>query len=79
MFVKVIVKMSDPIDEKSIKVIMFDGTSMMWRSWSEKFLARAKRRGYKELVVGSKTVPKKSDESSWSEGDKKVVERNDQA
>ena len=69
--------MSDPVDEKSIKVIMFDGTSVMWRSWSEKFLARAKRRGYKDLVNGSKEVPKKSDEANWTAEDKKVVEQNE--
>jgi hypothetical protein len=48
--------------EKSIKVITFYGKKKEWRAWEEKFLARAKRYGYKELLLGLKEIPKASEE-----------------
>ena len=39
---KLIVEMSDL---KSIRVIEFSGRTTDWEGWSEKFLARAKRKG----------------------------------
>ena len=47
-------------DLKSIRVIEFSGRTTDWEGWSEKFLARAKRKGYKKLLVGKETVPKVS-------------------
>ena len=44
-------------DLKSIRVIEFSGRTTDWEGWSEKFLARAKRKGYKKLLVGKETVP----------------------
>ena len=41
----------------SIKVIPFTGKKIDWSVWSEKFLARANRRGYKELLIGNMQNP----------------------
>ena len=43
--------------EKSIKVIPFSGKTVDWQVWSEKFLARARRKGYKDILQGTRTVP----------------------
>ena len=42
--------MSD-IKEENIRVITFDGKKASWPAWEEKFLARAKKRGYKDLLL----------------------------
>ena len=45
-------------DELKIgKVITFSGKKVEWPLWSEKFLARANRKGYKSVLVGTVTVP----------------------
>ena len=44
-------------DLKSIRVIEFSGRTIDWEGWSEKFLARAKRKGYKKLLVGTESTP----------------------
>ena len=38
------------IKEENIKVITFSGRKSDWTAWEEKFMARAKRRGYKKLL-----------------------------
>ena len=43
--------------EKTIRVIPFSGKQEEWRMWSRKFLARAKIRGYKEVLLGLVDVP----------------------
>ena len=42
---------------KSIRLLNFSGRTANWEGWSEKFLARSKRRGYKRLLIGKDTVP----------------------
>ena len=42
--------------EETIRVISFDGKKVSWPSWKAKFLARAKRKGYKAVVQGKVTV-----------------------
>ena len=39
-------------DLKSNRVIEFMGKTSNWEGWSEKFKARAKRKGYKKLLLG---------------------------
>ena len=39
------------------KVIIFSGKKVEWPLWSEKFLARANRKGYKGILVGTDIVP----------------------
>jgi len=41
-------------------VIAFDGKLSEWPIWEEKFMARARRRGYKEFLLGTAMVPKDS-------------------
>lgn len=48
-------------DLKTIRVIDFDGKPSNWEGWSEKFLARAKRKGYKKLLLGTERVPTQSE------------------
>jgi len=48
------------LDGKPIQVIAFDGKLSKWPIWEEKFMARACRRGYKEILLGTATVPKDS-------------------
>ena len=43
--------------EKSIKIIHFSGKKDEWQVWSEKFLARARRKNYKGILTGSERVP----------------------
>ena len=49
--------MSDYRGTASIKVIPFSGKAVDWPVWSEKFLARARRNGYKKIVLGKEEVP----------------------
>ena len=53
------------VDEKPIRVIVFSGKQQDWTMWEEKFLARANKKGYKKLLVGSETAPK--DGEVWDE------------
>ena len=36
------------------KIITFSGKRVEWSSWSEKFKARANRKGYKGILIGDK-------------------------
>ena len=42
--------------EDCITIIPFDGTKKQWRIWSMKFMARARRKGYKEILLGNETL-----------------------
>ena len=44
------------IKEETIRVIAFDGKKIHWSSWKEKFLARAKKKGYKDVLLGKTPV-----------------------
>ena len=49
-------------NEKTIKVIEFSGKKKDWDFWEEKFIARASRRGYKEVLTCKPTeIPKDSE------------------
>ena len=65
------------IEEKSVRIIEFGGKQADWDGWSEKFLARAKRRGYKGLLLGRDKVPTQEQldlaETSSSDSDKKIL------
>ena len=50
-------KMSEDKGTTSIKVIPFSGKAIDWPVWSEKFLARARRKGYKKILLGKEVVP----------------------
>jgi hypothetical protein len=41
----------------SIKVISFNGKKQDWDTWEENFLAKAKRKGSKGLLMGKLKIP----------------------
>jgi hypothetical protein len=43
--------------ETTIKVVLFSGKTADWTTWEERFLAQAKRRGYKDLLIGKVEIP----------------------
>ncbi len=42
---------------KTIRVLEFDGKASNWDGWSEKFMSRGKRKGYKKLLQGKEKIP----------------------
>ena len=56
--------MTDEKNNTTIKVIPFSGKSVDWPVWSEKFLARARRKGYKNILTGKVKVPSDSEDFS---------------
>ena len=42
-------------------MIGFPGKKKDWINWEEKFLSKAKRRGYKDLLLGKVEIPKSTD------------------
>ena len=67
--------------ETAIKVIVFSGKVKDWSMWEEKFLARSKKKGYKEILTGKLTVPIESDQETEEEGKarKKTENKNEDA
>jgi hypothetical protein len=47
--------------EMTIRVITFSGKKKDWIAWEEKFLAKSKRRGYKDVLLGKATIPKSTE------------------
>jgi hypothetical protein len=43
--------------ETSIKVVLFSGKMADWTTWEENYLARAKRREYKDILLGKIKIP----------------------
>ena len=56
-------------DLKAIRVLEFSGKQSEWDPWSEKFLARAKRNGYKDLLIGKTPIPTKVELEAAPEGE----------
>ena len=49
-------------EEKAIRVITFTGKVKDWKMWSAQFLARASRKGFKDVLTGNtKTVTTTTD------------------
>jgi hypothetical protein len=48
-------------DKTSIKISPFSGKHTDWPVWQEKFLARARRKGYKKILLGQVTIPSNAD------------------
>ncbi len=57
--------MSFEKNEFSIKVIGFSGKKKDWITWEEKFLSKAKRRGYKDLLLGRVVIPMSTADLTW--------------
>ena len=43
--------------DKTLKLPLFSGKVDDWPIWSEKFLIRAKRKGYKDILLGREQIP----------------------
>jgi hypothetical protein len=49
-------------DMNAIRVISFCGKVEEWPIWSERFLAKAKRYGFKDSLLGKFSIPKVDEE-----------------
>ena len=60
--------------DQSIRVITFSGKQRDWSHWEEKILARAKRKGLKELYLGKNgiVIPKESEQLVQGKDDDKI-------
>ena len=57
--------MSDSKGEiKTLRVIAFSGKEADWPFWSKKFLAKARRSGFRDILLGKATVPKEDEDVS---------------
>ena len=70
--------MSEGVEYITSKLPLFS-TKKDWVQWSEIFLARAKRKGYKNLLVGEETVIPKSGQDKYTESEQKIIGLNEQA
>jgi len=70
-------------DISAIRVLNFSGKKDEWPSWSEKFLAKAKRSGTKDVLLGRIQIPKTLDfvDEKTEEGKKqlKIIDLNELA
>ena len=53
-------------NKKTIRILPFNWKKKNWAMWEEKFLARAKREGYKNILLGKETAPKDSETTDLS-------------
>ena len=69
--------------EETIRVISYDGKKVTWPSWKEKFLARSKKKGYKDILLKTTAVPTATDLGTGTDAEKAVkvaiAERNEGA
>jgi hypothetical protein len=49
-------------DLSAIRLLNFSGRKEEWPTWSEKFLAKAKRSGIQDVLLGKLQIPKISEE-----------------
>jgi hypothetical protein len=49
-------------DISAFRVLNFTGKKEEWSTWSEKFLAKARRSGIKDILLGKLTIPKTNHE-----------------
>ena len=68
----------DKGDEKTIRVLNFSGKHEDWDMWSKKFLAMAKRKKYRGVLVGTIKIPKEEGDLT-DEGQKKARDANERA
>ena len=70
-------------DQSAIRVLIFSGIKEDWSIWSERFLAKAKRHGYKDVLLGKEVIPKSNEviDEKTAEGKEKskIVELNELA
>lgn len=70
-------------DETSIRVILFSGKKQDWSGWEERFLAKARRKGFKDILLGKVTIPKSTATidltTDAGKALQKIVDSNDMA
>ena len=44
-------------EDKSLRILSYSGEKKLWDPWSEKFMARGKRKGYAKLLLGKVKIP----------------------
>jgi hypothetical protein len=49
-------------DSSTIRVFNFTGKKEEWSTWSEKFLAKVRRSGIRDILLSKLTIPKTNDE-----------------
>jgi len=60
------------IEEKNLKVIVFSGKQEDWKFWEVKFLARARRKGFREILLGTVAIPTDSEKFDLTKADEKA-------
>jgi hypothetical protein len=60
-------------DLRPINVILFYGKSEEWPTWSEKVLAKARRYGFKDLLLGKVKVPKTDEDYNMESEEGKTL------
>jgi len=63
------------VDDKAIRVIVFSGKASEWPVWEAKFLAKASRKGYKKLLIGTEKAPPDSETLKESDVDQLRLRR----
>ena len=48
--------------EKTIRIVQFSGKRSDWRMWSKQFLAISAKKRYKDVILGTATVPPEADD-----------------
>jgi len=60
------------IKEKNLKVIVFSRKQDDWKFWEVKFLARARRKGFREILLGKETIPKDDEKFDLNKANEKT-------
>lgn len=62
--------MSDEKDSTVVRLLVFDGKPTSWVTWQEKFLARATKKGYYNILCGNeKEFPIRKELDDWDPED----------
>ena len=61
----------------STKIPVFKGKKAEWTTWSEKFLARAKTKGYKDAMTNKNDEIPKSTVTTPTDKQKEIIEANE--
>ena len=68
----------EAVKEASLHYLPFKGKKDEWPMWSEKFLSKARKKGYKELLIGKQTPPS-ADETRLDDEAKLLRRLNEEA
>ena len=69
----------DEVDKSMIKLAPFSGKQSDWAIWREKFMARARRKAYKDVLLGKTPVPPESDVLSATDKEKLAARKANNA